>query len=329
MNPARNAAIGCRLAGRMIAVSISEADDTERLGFPANQLDRVLEAVLTPLVSDGARVAYGGRIQIPQGMRRNYTLEIVSVLGEAYRRLDVEPGRRPFAHFIAQHRFIQKTEPVKVLEHLQALAPYGEAWLMDSERVAFIAACIGDDMGRPRFVLKPHPAAGFAGPERETFSSASELLATHAYRHLAKNVCEPALSFERVRDAMTRMCDARIVVGGRFAGFVGEMSGLAQEALFSVQQRKPVAVLGGFGGSARDIAIALGLVADGENVPRIKHDDDGRYAFGLSELGRHHELFEQVAGAELPLLKTLASEDCIVDATSHLIRYLLLRCRAS
>ncbi|MDM0076908.1 hypothetical protein QTH90_21040 [Variovorax sp. J2P1-59] len=328
MNPARNSAIGSRLADRLVAISISEADDTARLGFPPDQLDRVLEAVLTPLVSDGARIAYGGRIEIPQGMRRNYTLEIVSVLGEAYRRLDVEPGLRPFAHFIAQHRFVQRTEPAKVLNHLRALAPYGEAWLMDSERVAFIAAYIGDDMGRPRFVLKPHPAADIDGPERETFSSASELCATHAYRLLGTNVSHPALSFERMRDAMTRMCDARIVVGGRFSGFAGEMSGLTQEALFSLQQRKPVAVLGGFGGSARDIAIALGLLAVDERVPRSEHDDADRYESGLAELGRNREAFEQVAGGDLPLLKRLATEDSVVDATSLLIRYLLLRFRA-
>ena len=325
MKSAHNAAIGSRLADRLIAVSISEAHDTARLGFPPDQLSRVLEALLTPLVSDGARIAYGGRIKLPQGMRVNFTREIAGVLSEAYRRRDVTPGIRPFVHFIAQHRAVDKTGPAELLEHLKSLAPYGEAWLMDGERAGFIAAYIGDDMGRPRFVLKPHPDAGIDGPTREAFSDASELCATHAYRRLATDVPDAETSFERMRAAMTRLSQARIVVGGRISGFSGKMSGLTQETLFSIEQREPVAILGGFGGSARDIAIALGLLGDAERVPRSSEDD--RYESGLAELARNREAFEQVAGDDLPLLKTLAAEDSVVEATSLLTRFLLRRCQ--
>ena len=323
MKPARNPAIGCRFAGRLIAVSISAAEDTERLGFPKNQLDRVLEAVLTPLVSDGARVAYGGRITLPEGMERNYTLEIAGILGEAYRRLDMAPGQRPFVHFIAQHRLIKKTTPGEVLSHLRALAPYGEGWLMDAQGVGFIGAFIGEDMGQPTFVLKPHPAASGAGAERETFRNEAELVITKAYLRLSADVCQAGASFERMREAMTVMCDARIVVGGRFTGSAGPMPGLADEALRSIARRQPLVVLGGFGGSARDIAIALGLLDAGERVPRPVYPDAERYEAGMAALAGERAEFEQTAGAHLPLLRQLAAEDSVVGATSGLIRYLL------
>ena len=41
---------------------------------------------------------------------------------------------------------------------------------------------------------------------------------------------------------------ARIVLGGRVAGYKGRMPGIAEEALLSLQAQQPVFLLGGFGG---------------------------------------------------------------------------------
>lgn len=54
---------------------------------------------------------------------------------------------------------------------------------------------------------------------------------------------------------------ARIVLGGRVEHYKGAMPGIAEEVLLSLQERRPLFLLGGFGGCARDIAETLGLIA--------------------------------------------------------------------
>ena len=129
--------VGQRLAGRMVAVSISVADDQARMGYTADYMDRVLQAILLPAVTEGATIAYGGRIE----HEHNYTLVLSSQLGEAYRRMEQRPGRRPFVHFVALHRF-QATAPAQLLTHLRTLAPYGEIWVTGRDGVlaSFAAA---------------------------------------------------------------------------------------------------------------------------------------------------------------------------------------------
>lgn len=68
-----------------------------------------------------------------------------------------------------------------------------------------------------------------------------------------------AKSLTQMRAAMTRVVDARVVLGGRVTGYQGRMPGIAEEALCSLRTGQPLFVLGGFGGCARDIAESLGL----------------------------------------------------------------------
>ena len=63
-----------------------------------------------------------------------------------------------------------------------------------------------------------------------------------------------------MRDVMTGMSNARIVLGGRVEGFKGRMPGIAEEALAALRAGQPLFLLGGFGGCARDLAADLGLV---------------------------------------------------------------------
>lgn len=63
-----------------------------------------------------------------------------------------------------------------------------------------------------------------------------------------------------MRNAMTKMSDARIVLGGKVENFKGRMPGIAEEAILALRSGQPLFVLGGFGGCARDISAHLGLV---------------------------------------------------------------------
>lgn len=72
---------------------------------------------------------------------------------------------------------------------------------------------------------------------------------------------EWSASLTALRHVLTDESDARIVLGGRVSGFMGRMPGIAEEALCSLGAGKPLYLLGGFGGCARDIAEDLDLIA--------------------------------------------------------------------
>lgn len=62
-----------------------------------------------------------------------------------------------------------------------------------------------------------------------------------------------------MRNRVTRVSDARVVLGGKVKDFKGRMPGVAEEALFALRAGQPLFLLGGFGGCARDIAEEVGL----------------------------------------------------------------------
>jgi len=63
-----------------------------------------------------------------------------------------------------------------------------------------------------------------------------------------------------MRKFQSSSTDARVLLGGQVSNFKGRMPGVAEEALLSLNNRKPLYLIGGFGGCTRDIAEALGLV---------------------------------------------------------------------
>lgn len=62
-----------------------------------------------------------------------------------------------------------------------------------------------------------------------------------------------------MRRTMAAHIHARIVLGGRTAGYKGKMPGIAEEASLQLERRAPLYVLGGFGGCGAAIADAMGL----------------------------------------------------------------------
>jgi len=76
-----------------------------------------------------------------------------------------------------------------------------------------------------------------------------------------------AVALSAMREVLTRASDARIVLGGRTEGYKGRMPGIAEEALTALEAGQSLFLLGGFGGCARDIAVALKLVPQPVSLP--------------------------------------------------------------
>lgn len=63
-----------------------------------------------------------------------------------------------------------------------------------------------------------------------------------------------------MRLTMRQTTHARIILGGVVDKFMGSMPGIAEEALYSLQGKQPIYIMGGFGGCARDVAEAIGVL---------------------------------------------------------------------
>ena len=96
---------------------------------------------------------------------------------------------------------------------------------------------------------------------------------------------EIAHSLTSMRKTMLEETEARVVLGGKVKGFQGSMPGIAEEALLSLQAGKPLYLLGGFGGCARDISESLNLIEPLHNPPRTDWDGYDKFSkFSVSTL---------------------------------------------
>jgi SLOG cluster2/TIR domain len=74
-------------------------------------------------------------------------------------------------------------------------------------------------------------------------------------------------SLSAMRQKITEETDARVVLGGKVAGFSGLMPGIVEEVLLAIRRSQPVYVAGGFGGAAHVVAAAL----QGQRPPRLSN----------------------------------------------------------
>lgn len=82
------------LENRQIAISISSAPDLARLGYPQREVDRVMLSLCTTLVRAGARIVYGGNLDVA-----GLTFKIFRHLAQAY---GVRGPRAPFVHVVPE-----------------------------------------------------------------------------------------------------------------------------------------------------------------------------------------------------------------------------------
>jgi hypothetical protein len=94
-------------------------------------------------------------------------------------------------------------------------------------------------------------------------------------------------SLTAMRRYMAAHTHGRIFIGGRRAGFQGDLPGLIEESLLALEAGQPIYLAGGFGGATADIARTLGI-DDGSWL--IQRSDapspDDRYLKALADLAK-------------------------------------------
>jgi len=268
------------LDGRIVAVGIGNAPDMMKLGYPAREVERVLFAICTALIRAGARVLYAGNLD-PDG----YTFKIFRHLAKAYAVRHEIP---PFIHLLPEPiwRAALFEDVLKMLSESREIA---DCWLVADGKV-----------GGTLFALED--ALAF----REKAGGSLRRFAKPDFEQWQKQVtiASPAAAYTAMRVLSGELTDARVIMGGRMGildraddRYQGAMPGVAEEALVSLRSNKPLIVLGAFGGAARDVAIALGLLPESARVSRAP------------QAASYDEAMQQVAGfrekVPAPLLNEL------------------------
>lgn len=66
-----------------------------------------------------------------------------------------------------------------------------------------------------------------------------------------------AESLTKMRKQMIKMCDARILMGGKLSGYSGRIPGIVEESMLSLEHNKPTFIIGAFGGASQAVAKCL------------------------------------------------------------------------
>ena len=293
-----------RLQGLTVALSVSDAPDRARLGFPSREVDRALLTVCTALIREGADILYAGSLSPDQ-----YTFKIFRHLAGAYSAARAQP---PFLHLVP--------EPIArrtAFAHLIAS-------LRESGAVTRTRISIGGE-------LVPVRASGstlLVGPfDRERVKISDQ--ADWDTWLISHPVVEAAAAYTTARRAMVEEADARVALGGKMGvlsltndRYEGALPGIAEEIILTLEASRPVVLLGAFGGAARDVAIALGLLGPDYRVPR------GEQQLGYADaMNRVMALANRIPEAVRPVLSEIADDDR-GEATSFVIVNAILQWRA-
>jgi len=209
------------LSRQRIGISISESPDMALLGLSQEHLEDAVAEIARHLLALGAQLIFGGDLR-PGG----FTELLREVLFElaARHRLDAEDERMRVINFLAWpvHISLPSQAVQQMSEELSGLAEL-VCLTVDGQIIA----------AEERALLEPRAATDD----------------------------EWTTGLTSMRKTITKLNDARILLGGKVGGYKGRMPGIAEEALATLQAGKPLFLLGGFGGCAHDIAEQLGLVA--------------------------------------------------------------------
>ncbi len=260
--------------GRIIAISISDAPDRDRLGYPSQEVDRVLLSVCTALVRAGARIVYGGNLD-PTG----FTFKIFRHLAQAYA---VQGPQPPFIHVVPEPvlRRANFEDLGAVLREARGTVETKVAWadgrlskLIPEDNPEGDEPTDSDGSVRPKLI--PIRVVDEGSNTSQIVADSGETL----QNWFGPERASPADAFSQARRTMTRISAGRVAMGGRMGlkdrpddQYQGKMPGVIEEAILALAANQPLVTLGAFGGASRDLAIALNLLDEGARVPRGEQD---------------------------------------------------------
>ena len=242
--PLQRAGANKTLAGRKVALSISESDDTARHGLLPEQLGEAMVEISRHLLVRGATLAYGGHLG-----------------DEGYTQV--------LANLVQAHQNLSTLPPVeRILNYVGWPLPY-DALPVD-QRAKYERLVTFVRTPRPGGLERIDPHLFVVEPAYFAPDSPAKRFAW-------------ARGLSAMREQQSSETDARVVIGGKVGAstsvqpdggratkwYAGRIPGVVEEAWFSLQIGRPLYLCGAFGGAA-------GLVID---LLEGKQDNDFNWEY--------------------------------------------------
>lgn len=215
-------------AVRTLCVGISESGDAHRYGLSAAHFATLSDEIHLYLLMAGFKIAYGGALSGDLDHGNNFTERLFELV-RGYSGL-AENVNAP-----SLKKAILNVAPWPLR------LTYGE-----KEWALFDGDCAE---------YQPGPRPNLPEGDDEIFpivDGKRSLAASSPSRRYAW-----ARGLSATRQAITRMSEARLVLGGKMFGHAGLVPGVIEEAWLSLSQKQPLYLVGGYGGAARAVCDLL------------------------------------------------------------------------
>lgn len=213
---------------RTLCVGISESDDAQHYGLSDAHFATLSDEIHLYLLLAGFKIAYGGALSGGLDQGNNFTLRLFELV-RGY------SGLAQGANAPSLKKAILNVAPWPLR------LSYGE-----KEWALFDGDCAE---------YQPGPRPDLPRRDDEIFS------VLDGKRSLAADTPEKRYAWARgltaMRQAITGMSDARLVLGGKMTGHAGLVPGVIEEAWLSLSRHQPLYLVGGYGGAARAVCDLL------------------------------------------------------------------------
>jgi hypothetical protein len=211
-----------------ITVSISESDDVSRYGLSKEHFETLSDEIHLYLLLAGLKIAYGGALKGDFERASNFTLRLFELV-RTYSKLAEGVNAPPLKDAVLN------------------VAPW-PLWLGygDSEWKLFAGNVA-------QYEQVPRPDLPWSDEELFPPTDSGRPLGSDTPQR--RYVWARGLTAMRIR--ITALSQARLVIGGKLKGYSGLVPGVVEEAWFSLMQKKPLYLVGGFGGAARAVSDLL------------------------------------------------------------------------
>ena len=215
-----------------ITVSISESEDIARFGMSAAHFATLTDEIHLYLLLAGLKIAYGGALKGSMTAASNFTLRLFDLV-RGYSKLAESVSAPPLRGAVMN----VAPWPLRL--------EYGdEEWRLFDDASGSLA----------EYQEGPRPGE-LAMRDDELFDKGGPAGGHTSETPLCRYAWARGLTL--MREKITELSQARLVIGGKLANFSGVIPGVVEEAYLSLKGGKPLFVVGGFGGAARAVCDQL------------------------------------------------------------------------
>ena len=230
------------LTGHKLGISMAVSEDLDRIGLAPKHLESVVAEVAQMMLIGGGSILYAGApgTHVPDltssimDTVASYTTSVKAYVRQSRTSAQEEPlHQEQMFSLTVPHVVLRDTASIERLDRAaNHFAPYASISVLDKE------GNMNDDL--------------------------------KAFNPWEGTAEETKLALTRIREALPRFCNARLLIGGKTLrqspenpkGYIGDYPGIIEEALHTLRKGQPLYVAGGFGGAAALLARELGLGPD-------------------------------------------------------------------